>query len=702
MSASTCVKETEALHEDARLSALVEGMTVNQSEAVCSGARLTIVDAGAGSGKTSVIVRRAVALAIRHPHEHVIMTTFTREAVSEMSDRLYRLLEDVEGGEEIRKRIHIMTLGGLAFKVAADKDLKISLNGGISYAAIIKKMLSNKIRFPFVSGGKAEKTSTYAQMLATAISLMQANGYDPDSDMIEDEWVKEGYRLYIESMHEARQTSLGLLQKNAALRLAENIDCLGFGEKLHVLVDEAQDCCLSQYNMVLFLARYGSLTLVGDDAQAIYGWRGSVPGIMRGFPRIGVCSEHVVRYESNETVSIQLEDNFRSTQAIIDVAKAPVLVEAKLSKIMRGQRGIGDRVDVLNYPTKLSEAKGVLSRIDLYMSALGIEAGSVAVIGRSHAALDEVANQMRSRNMPFVYLNGGFFERREYLMMRDFAFFVEDIAHQKDVRESLSKFVSTVTGKACDLKQIEMEPSETISRRDRETTAYVDAACKRKALVDVHIKEGFSRLMSFVLDSVRKSGSQRKPFYYEAMRLMISTMDVRDRCAAMGEYHIENTIEALLMIAKEADRDGLRMTGILSEYEAQERGPRVPSCITLGTPFAMKGLEFDLVIIVGASDGLFPSSHCVGDGCVDFRSDPFRHTTYGDEARNFFVAATRAKRNLVITYSLGTSIGSNRKRMRSRFIDQAFTQIEKTHGAKKRDEYIKERNGSMLLTSSSP
>lgn len=654
-------------------------LTQEQSDAIYSDSPLTIVKAGAGAGKTLVICQRAIHLSTIHPERCVVLTTFTREAAKEIRKRIAHIAQSTQVSRDVVERIHVATLGSLVFTTAkraqpgirVPQSIKPALRHVFETMGRTKITLSPSVRrrHEISRNRKTYTDDEYIETLREAISNTIANGRLPHYENSAYPWISEAYTLYAEYLQSRGQASLSMLQLIArdAIYKDPEVSGLGHGGRYDVLVDEAQDCCFAQYEIARFLSLKGSLTLVGDDAQGIYGWRGSLDNFM-SFDAIRLTTialdTDVVSYKKSDIKVVRLRKNFRSSANIITSACAVIdamvhklqdsdfrlnTLKARQSCQMTSHKTETGRTDdtqirVRGYNTKDEEANAIVSGILKNKAGYpNLDYADIAVIARTHGALAEVEAVLRNKNVPFIHIGSPFYQLKGFIFLKNIILFCERYLSQVgDIKTVIEQIASLSLTKSVTLTQSDAQATTTETQMQGQLKDYLE---------EIHDLDGplalrLRRLISY-MDATPDTT------YSDFIRLAHTELCVND----LKDENPPYLLPCLLSIAHDHDLYGenITLSRALTFMEQEETGVRVPGYVTLATPFGVKGLEFHSVFIARCQSGTFPSCRVESDEtgydvAIDFRDDVLKRSTMSAEAKVFFVAITRAKEFLCITH----------------------------------------------------
>ncbi len=604
-----------------------------------------LVIAGAGSGKTRVIEYRVLSLVESKVNPHsILLLTFTRSAAREMIARAARhdpRCKDVEGG----------TFHSFAYKQL--KRHARTMGFPDSFSLLDEGDAADAVYRCATRLGFYEKEKRYPRKdTLRAIVSMSVNKNIPVSEVL-----KKEYPHFLEYAADIEN----LRREYAAFKIAKNYldydDLLVYlrllleneemRERLsrkfrYVMVDEYQDTNKIQGDIAYFLAeRHRNIMVVGDDAQSIYGFRGASHENIMEFPR---------RFP--ECAIIKLEENYRSSQSILDVANAVLEnMKNKYSKcLVSAKKQTGERPSLLFFKDAHEEAEWVAERIKIQRDE-GIPLGQQCVLFRSQYLSIPLQAELSRRNIPFEVFGGlKFYET----------------AHVKDVMSHLKVIANPRDELAWN--RVLMLIGGIGPRIAEQISEEILASASLKDIVDgVFEKHGARRYAG----GLKELGSLLKA-------LRGGTLQVGEQFGLVMEYYVPllkdrfddwhlrlNDLETLRQIAA---RYG-SLEDLLEDFavEPPERGvwrvePSTPDeekPLTLSTIHSAKGLEWDCVFLMGLMDGVLP---------VAFSLD--HEDELEEEQRLFYVAITRAKNRLALSlHHEGFRGGITQFNKMSRFVD---------------------------------
>lgn len=615
------------------VSHLLDGLNPAQREAVSAGPGHLLVLAGAGSGKTRVLTHRIAWLHEVHgvPMHGIFAVTFTNKAAGEMRHRAATLLPQGTRG------MWIGTFHGLAHRLLRLHWQDAKLPEGFQILdsddqlRLVKRVVQalelDEARFP-------------PRQIAWWINAQKDEGRRPQHIQPErDEWASvmlRAYTLYQERCEQAGLVDFAeiLLRTHELLRdhpaLLQHYRHR-FGQ---LLIDEFQDTNSLQYAFIRLLAGdTGQVFVVGDDDQAIYGWRGAKVENVQKFLR-----------DFSGATTIRLEQNYRSSANILDAANALIAHNpSRLGKRLWTDSGEGEPIDLYAAYNEIDEARFVIERIRQWVRDGG-SWGETAILYRSNAQSRAFEETLLGEQIPFrVYGGMRFFERAE---IKDTLAYLRLIANRDD-DAAFERAVNTpprgIGERTLDEVRRSARARGQSLWRAAQAVAQGDAlpARARNAIA------GFARLIDTIDEEV--AGLPLKDKIDHAL----VRSGLREHYEQQSKGSIDSrtdNLDELVSVASRFVRGDDEETAALSElvaflaYAALEAGEGQTEAgedgVQLMTLHSAKGLEFPLVFLVGVEEGLFPNNKS--------NEEPGR---LEEERRLAYVGITRARQKLVVTYA---------------------------------------------------
>ncbi|MCC6607059.1 MAG: UvrD-helicase domain-containing protein [Anaerolineae bacterium] len=625
-----------------------------------------LVLAGPGSGKTRVLTHRIVYLIreLRVPPWQIMAVTFTNKAAKEMNHRLEELLDGRPRG---------LTMG--TFHATCARILRQESDNLQGYQQdfvifdtadqqqVVKQALKdlNLDDKKFPVNKMLNGISTAKNELITA-EMYAAGNYIA-------EVTKRVYGRYQQVLMANNAMDFDDLLMNTVLLFDQRPDVLQkYQERYrHILVDEFQDTNTAQYALLQRLGgQHGNIFAVGDSDQSIYKWRGAD---YRNIDRF--------RQMYPDADMILLEQNYRSTQIILDVAKAVIKQNKnRVHKELFTTRQGGEKIVVREVYDEREEADVILSQIQ-NMRVQGYSPGDMAVMYRTNAQSRVLEEAFIRANMPYKLVGATqFYKRRE---VKDVIAYLR-LVHNPLDSVSFARVINTPT-----------RGIGSKTQQDLEQWAFVNSMSPSEAVVrlatDLEVQHPFNGRS---LNTLSNFGSMLNAWL--TVRESAAVGELLDLILEQTEYrdYIENSAKdpdeardrwanvmelrgVALMSSELTLSEFLEQVALVSETDDLEDDPKA---VTLLTLHAAKGLEFPVVFLTGLEDGVLPHSRSMEDS-----------ESLAEERRLFYVGITRAMDMLFITHAFRrTFFGETEVAIPSRFLQEIPLDLAEGGTAKQRRE----------------
>jgi DNA helicase-2/ATP-dependent DNA helicase PcrA len=597
-----------------------------------------LVLAGAGSGKTRVITHRIARLLERGvPARAVVALTFTNKAAGEMRERVTHLLPKKSVGKELTvSTFHSFGLQVLTREKSALGGTFTIFDQGDALGAV--KECLRQIR-----SGKSYDAAAILARISNAKNAFQTTEDLPDKDAY-DEITRMIFPRYQSALRAFRAFDFDDLVCEVARLWQTREDVLAKWRDRYryVLVDEYQDTNRAQLEMLRLLAgEHKNICVVGDDDQAIYAWRGAdVRNILE-------FEEHFPGAEV-----VKLEQNYRSCAPVLNVANAVIAKrpDAKYKKTLFTERPGGELVEVLTCPTPDVEAAHVARELRRLTKDEHRRPRDLAVLYRSNGQSELIESSLREQGVPYRVFGGQqFFERKE----------VKDILAYMKVCLNPYDEIS--------LRRILNYPARGIGDASVERLALhataqgwpLWTAVERAASLDdvpATAVDGCRQLEEAIKEAKRLIDEKRPAS--EVARGLCDRVGYR-RAIEEGSPSTEHAlkrwgnVEALFQTfarreTREGDRAHLGLAGFLQALTIQTNDEEEDKgdAVTLSTLHGSKGLEFDVVFLIGCEEGLLPHSRTLDAKVTDAAPADIE-----EERRLFYVGVTRARERLFLMRS---------------------------------------------------
>jgi DNA helicase-2/ATP-dependent DNA helicase PcrA len=633
---------------------LLADLNPAQREAVLHVDGPLLVVAGAGSGKTRVLTHRVAHLIRAHgvkPNE-ILAITFTNKAAAEMRERLERTL-----GRTARA-IWILTFHAACGRILRREAERLGYRSSFTIydqadqVRVVKACLEEL--------GKDPKRFTprgiHAQISNAKNQLISPEEYAARVASFWDQTVAEVYERYQRRLFASNAVDFDdmlMLTVQVLERFPEALERWQTTFR-HVLVDEYQDTNHAQYRLLqLLAAKHRNVFAVGDPDQSIYAFRGAdirnILDFERDFGGAGV---------------IALEQNYRSTNAILEAANAVIDNNRdRKPKRLWSDLGQGDPVEVVEVEDEHAEARFVAAEIARQVEA-GNSAAEIAVFYRTNAQSRVLEDVLVRQGVPYQVIGGPrFYERAE---IRDAVAYLAVLNNPTDA-VSLMRIANRPRRGIGDTSiQRLVAHADALGISLWEATADPEAA--GVAAASARALRSFRTMMESLMSAAQE---------LEVDELVRAVLE---RSGTIEAYEAERTIEARGRIENLEELVGSAqefrsrveepaLAGFLEEVQLQSDQDTLASDtaqVTLMTIHNAKGLEYRFVFLIGMEDGIFPHSRSIEDNEVE------------EERRLAYVGMTRAMERLTMTHATARSLYGRREyNLPSRFLDELPASVER-------------------------
>jgi len=611
---------------------LLAGLNPQQQHAVMANMGPVLVMAGPGSGKTRVLTQRIAYLIGKlgvRPY-NILAVTFTNKAAREMENRVISLL-----GEGARG-VTLGTFHATCARILRREAEHLPFNSNFvifdedDQMGLVKRVIADL---------NLDEKQYRPLAILNSISNAKNELILPDEYPLQtyrDEVVKRVYIGYQQRLLTNNAVDFDDLLLYTAFLLDDNP---GVRDRYarryeHVLVDEFQDTNLAQYVLIRRLSSFhNNIFAVGDADQSIYRWRGA-------------DYRNVLRFEQDypDAQVILLEQNYRSTQQILDVAMAIIDPNPnRTPKRLFTERSEGLRVVLHETYDDRQEASFIVDTIASLISRKQINPGDVSVMYRTNAQSRLLEEAFLSAGLPYKLVGAQrFYGRRE---VKDVIAFMR-LAHNPNDELSLVRVINvpprgvgdkTLQVLRTQAQKAGLNPGDLLLQMGKNPQAYKDSFPLRALAILAGFGELLSRWITLMGDN--------------------STLNIMDRIIDDTDYHAyiddgsdegserwENVMELRRLAAEYRDRtlsEFLEDVALVSDQDTLETSANVPTLLTL---HAAKGLEFPVVFIAGLNEGTLPHSRSFDDP-----------EAMQEERRLLYVGITRAKDRLYMVYAQNRS-----------------------------------------------
>ncbi|MFV0460942.1 MAG: DNA helicase PcrA [Actinomycetales bacterium] len=675
---------------------LLEGLNESQRQAVVHAGSPLLVVAGAGSGKTRVLTHRiAYLLAQRDVHPgQILAITFTNKAAGEMKERIAHLVGNRSSW------MWVSTFHSACVRILRREAGRLGVRSSFSIydAADSQRMMAMVLReldldpLKHKPRGYSHRVSNLKNDLVDHETFAARAG-SPESEP-GDDVLAEVYRLYTERLRSANAFDFDdLIMTTVHLMQAFEEVATAYRERFrHILVDEYQDTNHAQYVLVRELVGGrgashvpaegddgpallpgpppGELTVVGDADQSIYAFRGAT-------------IRNILQFEKDypDAKTVLLEQNYRSTQTILSAANAVIARNPdRPPKNLWSAAGDGEKVVGYVADTTTDEAAFVAEEVRRLHQKEGLRYGDMAVFYRTNAQSRGLEDVLVRAGLPYTLVGGTrFYERRE---IKDVVAYLRVLTNPDDTvnlrrilnvpKRGIGDRAEGAVAALAEQEGISFGEALDNARRapgiaTRSLTAvtrFTDMLAELRAVVESGEKP------TVVLAAVL----ERTGYYAELAASHDPQDQVRrenlDELASVaGEFEQQNPdgslADFLEQVSLVADADDIPAEDVAAG-EAEEEAKADDGVVTLMTLHTAKGLEFDVVFLVGMEEGVFPHQRSI-EAMMKSGDD----VELAEERRLAYVGITRARKRLFVTRAVARSTwGQPQFNQASRFLGE--------------------------------
>ena len=628
---------------------LIEGLNDRQKEAVISTEGPCLVIAGAGSGKTKVLTHK-IAYLISEKYVkpwNIIAITFTNKAANEMKERIQTIIGDAANDlwmgtfhsicvKILRKYIDRIGFDH-SFLIFDTSDQKTLIKECLKDLKVDDKLFTDRAVLSEISNGKNEMLEPKDYKIKYAGDFRR-------------ETIGNIYELYQQRLKENNALDFDDIINYTIKILTENPDVLEYyTEKFkYVLVDEYQDTNKAQFMLVSILAsKYGNITVVGDNDQGIYSFRGA-------------DITNILNFEKDfpGTKIIKLEQNYRCTGNILKAANAVIKHnENKYEKKLWTANDEGELPSIYQSEDEYDEASYVVKQINHLKTEEYYKYSDFVVLYRMNSQSRAIEDILRREDIPYKIVGGlKFYERKE---IKDIIAYLRLIYNTSD-NISLKRIINEPKrgiGKTSldNIQQISEQNGISMYEVIKNAEQFGLNRVKANAddfinlIEELRTKQNELSISELIKETLNKSG------YTKALELE-NSVEAESRIQNLEEF-LTVAIEFEEEFADNTLGEFLENITLSSDIDNVEDAE---NSVTLMTLHSAKGLEFPTVFLVGLEEGIFPGYKSIGE-----------ENALQEERRLFYVGITRAKEHLFLTCAKRRTIfGSTSYNAISRFVKE--------------------------------
>ncbi|QWF70332.1 DNA helicase Rep [Methylomonas paludis] len=593
-----------------------------------------LVLAGAGSGKTRVITEKIAYLVQQGtPARHIAAVTFTNKAAREMKNRVSRLLDDKQS-----RGLRVSTFHSLGLDILRLEHKALGYKAALTLFDEQDKLnLLRQLLAHGVVKGDSDALDVYCNRIGqwknAFVSPEQAMQHADTPEAVLAAALYEHYNRSLKAYNAVDFDDLIWLPVVLFQQFPDIVE--KWRNKIrYLLVDEYQDTNITQYQLVKELAgSLGRFTVVGDDDQSIYAWRGAQPEnlsqLQKDYSRLQV---------------IKLEQNYRSAGRILKVANHLIANNPHVfEKKLWSELGYGDPLRVLSHKNDLTEAKQITAEIIHHRFRTGGSYGDYAILYRGNHQSRLFERELRENNVPyFISGSTSFFA---YSEIKDVLGYLRLLVNPADDAAFL-RIINTPR------REIGPSTLETLGAYANERHISLFDACSELGLQQRLAEKPVQRLGKFCDWLLQTSAKLTEGDVFNITSQLIEDINYADwlhensKTAAAAERKLKNVFELLEWLQRIAGNEQgeeksladviakVMLLDILDRNQEQEAGDQV----SLMTLHAAKGLEFPHVFMIGMEENLLPHQNSIETDNIE------------EERRLAYVGITRAQKTLTFSY----------------------------------------------------
>ena len=633
---------------------ILKGLNDKQYEAVTNTEGPCLVIAGAGSGKTKVLTHK-IAYLIGEKGVlpwNILAITFTNKAANEMKERIANLVGDVAKDiwmgtfHSICVRILRRFIDRIGFDssfiIFDASDQRTLVKSCIKSIGLDDKMFTDRSVLSEISNAKNE-------MLEPEQYAVKANGD------FRKEKISLVYELYQKRLKENNAIDFDDIINYTIKILMDNPDVLEYySDKFkYVLVDEYQDTNKAQFTLVTLLAsKNGNITVVGDNDQGIYSFRGADISNILNFER-----------DFPGTKIIKLEQNYRCTGNILKAANSVIKNnEVTYKKELWTENDIGNLPRVYSANNEYDEGTYIAEQIEHLRREEYYKYSDFAILYRMNTQSRAIEDILRRENIPYKIIGGlKFYERKEIKDIISYLRLIQNTSDNLSLKRIINEPKRGIGKTSLDkIEEISNNSGvsmyEIIEHADQYglNRVFLNSREFINAIEELRIKKDDIKISELIKETLKKSG------YTKALENE-NTIEAENRIENLDEF-LTVAIEFEEESADNKLSDFLEGITLSSDIDNMEE---TEDTVTLMTLHSAKGLEFPVVFLVGMEEGIFPGYKSIGE-----------HKELEEERRLCYVGITRAKENLFLTCSKQRTIfGSTSCNQVSRFLREIPSEL---------------------------
>ncbi len=631
------------------MSKILEGLNPAQKEAVINYTTPSLIIAGAGSGKTRVLTSRiAYMLEQGVRPENILALTFTKKAANEMRERIETMVGSAS------RRIPMGTFHSIFARILRDNAEAIGFQREFTIYETTdsRNLIKTIIKERNLDEDKYKPNVVHSRISTAKNSLITPGAYAANAALTGDDrsrQMPEFANIYIEYCRRCKHNNAMdfddlLLQTNILLRDCPQVLAAYQNLFQYILVDEYQDTNYAQYLIVRRLSQlHNRVCVVGDDAQSIYSFRGAkienILNFRRDYPMAQI---------------FKLEQNYRSTQTIVDAANSVIEHNARQMKKQCFSAGEqGEKIRIFKAYTDREEAELVVTDLRDRVREGGDEWQEAAILYRTNNQSLVLEDALRRKGIPYkIYKGNSFYDHKE---IKDLLGYIRLVINPKD-DEAFKRVINTpargigdttverIAAIAASKGSSMWEAIDTLSSEPPKDS--VEKAIVKKVtdfvsfIRTVALEREQKSIYDFGMEVATRSGLLTSYRTQNTPEAQSAIGNIEELLNTMQEYTERTEAEIRAGEREEFDRPTVEewLSNVMLMTDMDNEDPDSNNKVTLMTVHSAKGLEYKYVYIVGCEENLFPSQMAMesADGIEE-------------ERRLFYVALTRAKTLATLT-----------------------------------------------------
>jgi len=617
----------------------LEGLNDQQRVAVEHRDGPIMIIAGAGSGKTKVLTTR-IAHLMHHGVDafNILALTFTNKAAAEMKERVERALGNTEA-----RNLYIGTFHSVFARILRGEAQRLGYpnNFTIYDTDDAKSVIKDIVKDMNLDEKHYKAAYVYNRISAAKNSLIDPVLYKQDTQIQQEDarttrpLIGDIYEAYAKRCFKNGAMDFDDLLFKMYVLLTHFPEALAKyqGRFHYIVIDEYQDTNLAQYAIIKMLgARHENICVVGDDAQSIYSFRGATV-------------QNILQFQDDyeDVKVVKLEQNYRSTQTILNVANNVIgNNKNQIPKELWTSNADGEKIMLVRTMTDNDEGRFVADAIKEQQMRNHYGNKDFAILYRTNAQSRSFEESLRRMNIPYRLVGGtSFYQRKE---VKDYLAYLRTVVNTQD-EENIKRIINYPArgiGKTS-IEKIIVRANE-LDKTFWEVIANPDMSGIRSSQLD-----NFVMMIRSFQTMLEKQNAYDVAFAVGKQTGLVQELHNDKSVEGLARYeNVQELLNSIKEFTETPDEEGELRDKTLGSYlqqitlltDADQNNDKDADVVKLMTIHAAKGLEFHCVFVVGLEENLFPSSMSLYD-----RAD------LEEERRLFYVAITRAKERLWVTYA---------------------------------------------------